>query len=196
MARHAPPEFAAHADESVEALEQRVRRLEHAVAALQDTQLMEDRVVERVARRVEPAYAAPPLASAAGLIVDAGRMLLPKTVEAVADGEPPAADGEAPAAAPSKAPWLLLEALAEFRAVVRMLADYRYRMSWTGRLAIPVALGAAVLSWFLFAGRFVFVGDLLDKAVDVAVVVVIYKVLLREVQRHRDLIARAYRRYR
>jgi len=53
MARNAPPQYESNgtAAESAEALESRVRRLEHAVAALQDTQLMEDRVVERVARR-------------------------------------------------------------------------------------------------------------------------------------------------
>ena len=190
------PDFAA--EDSVEALEQRVRRLEHAVAALQDTQLMEDRVVERVVHRVEPVYASPPLASAAGLIVDAGRMLLPKTVEALPDGEAPPADGEAPTSPPpaAKAPWLLLEVFGEFRAILRMFADYRYRMSWTGRVVLPAAVGVAVLSWFLFSGRFLVVGDVLDKAVDVVVVVVAYKVLMREVHRHRELLAHIYQRYR
>ena len=44
---------APHHDETVEALEHRIRRLEDAIAALQDTQLIEDRVVERVRQRVE-----------------------------------------------------------------------------------------------------------------------------------------------
>src|SRR5262245_51600085 len=68
-------------EETVEALEQRVRRLEDAMAALQDTQLMEDRVVERVRQRVELHHVEQP--RPAGLFVSAARMLMPKQVEEV-----------------------------------------------------------------------------------------------------------------
>src|SRR5438105_15128897 len=81
-------------DETVEALEHRVRRLEDALAALQDTQLMEDRVVERVRQRVELHHVENPRPPG-GLILSAARMLLPKPVEEVPPAAPPAAGGTA-----------------------------------------------------------------------------------------------------
>src|SRR5947209_18597436 len=71
-------------DANGEALEERVRRLEDAVAAIQDTQLMEDRVVERVVHRVEH-FSAP---SGPGFFAGAARMLLPRTVEPAGNGRP------------------------------------------------------------------------------------------------------------
>src|SRR5437762_9248785 len=89
-----------------EALEQRLRRLEDAVAAIQDTQLMEDRVVERVIQRVDHAPF-PPLHEGAGVVVTAARMLLPKTVDAVPENgaPPPTADGPATDAG---RPWMII----------------------------------------------------------------------------------------
>src|SRR5947207_13553131 len=86
-------------EETVEALEHRVRRLEDAIAALQDTQLMEDRVVERVRQRVELHHVEHP--RPAGLIVSAARRLMPKPVEEVppdhvhAEAGAPPIDGQA-----------------------------------------------------------------------------------------------------
>src|SRR5580704_15638987 len=75
---------------SGESFERRIRRLEDAVAAMQDTQLMEDRVVERVVERVD-LY--PQLPASPGLFAGAARMLLPKTIDAPPDAAatPPAA---------------------------------------------------------------------------------------------------------
>jgi hypothetical protein len=69
-------------------------------------------------------------------------------------------------------------------------------MSWTGRVILPVAITIAVLSWWLFSGNFFGVGTLIDRAVDVVLVVVVYKVLSREVQRYHELLARLVYRYR
>jgi hypothetical protein len=200
MPRPVSPDYAPDAsDETVEALEQRVRRLEDAVAALQDTHLMEDRVVERVVQRMDH-LPYPPLPEPPGLLVSAARMLLPKTVEAVPGDEPPAnPPGADPAGPPGPAPaaarpaWLLTEVVREFRAMFRMLMDYRYRMSWTGRVVLPAAISIAVLSWWLLSGNFFGVGTLIDRTVDVVLAVVVYKVLSREVQRYHELLARVYR---
>src|SRR5581483_10101748 len=115
MPHSASPDYAPDGtDEAVEALDQRVRRLEDAVAALQDTHLMEDRVVERVVQRLDHApYALHE--PAGGLLVSAARMLLPKTIDAVpsADQLPPAADAPAdgtaatPAAPTARQAWLI-----------------------------------------------------------------------------------------
>src|SRR5947207_10215823 len=95
-------------EETVEALEHRVRRLEDAIAALQDTQLMEDRVVERVRQRVELHHVEQP--RPAGLFVSAARMLMPKQVEEAppelphADATAAATDGAAANGTPASPP--------------------------------------------------------------------------------------------
>jgi hypothetical protein len=190
-------------EETVEALEQRVRRLEDAVAAIQDTHLMEDRVVERVRQRLELHHLETPR-PAAGLFMNAARMLLPKPVDEVPPDESAAtagaapADGEStngPAAAPkepSKPSWLLVELYREVRAMLRMFADYRYRMSWTGKVVPLAALVVAVISWVLISG-IPLVGGLFDRLIDLVLIVLVYKALSREVQRYHELLGRAYR---
>jgi hypothetical protein len=194
MVRSATDHFTPASTETVEAVEQRVRRLEDAVAALQDTQLMEDRVVERIVQRVD--HVTLPRHESRGLIVEAGRMLPAKTIEASP------ADGLASADSPSgveavavaaRSTWLLMEVFRDFRAIVRMFTDYRYRMTWTARIVLVVAISVAVLSWFLLSGNFLGVGTAIDRVVLVVVVVVIYKVLSREVERYRELLSRIYR---
>ncbi len=177
---------------AVEALEQRVRRLEDAVAAIQDTQIMEDRVVERVVQRVEHTPY-PPLREGPGLIVSAARMLLPKTIDAIPENAAaPAADGTAAAPVETRPPWLLADAWREFRWVLRMLTDYRYRMSWTGRVVLVVAIVVGVLSWFMLSGLPV-VGGVLDRVVLILAAVVTYKAMCREVVRYQELLGRVYR---
>jgi len=189
-------------EETVEALEQRVRRLEDAIAALQDTQLMEDRVVERVRQRVElhhVEHTRPP-----GLFVSAARMLMPKQVEEI-PAEQPHADGSAapvidgatangtaaPAPEAAQPGWLLVELYREIRGMLRMFADHRYRMSWTGK-AIPLAaILVAVISWLIISG-IPLVGGLLDRAVDLTLIVLVYKAMSRELCRYRELLSRIY----
>jgi hypothetical protein len=153
-------------------IEQRVQRLEDAVAALQDTRQLEERLVDRVADRLGRTA---PLAmpAAAGVIIEAGRQLLPAAAPR-AGGTPP------------RLPWLLLDLYAELRAIFWMFLDRGYRLTWTCRLVLPVLLLLMVSSWFII-GAIPLVGALLDKAVDVVLVVVAYKVLSREAHRYRGL---------
>jgi hypothetical protein len=173
----------------VEALEQRITRLEDAVAAIQDTQLMEDRVVERVVQRVE--HAPLPLRESSGLIVNAARMLMPRTIDAVPENgsTPPAADGAAPPGAGS--PWFVLGIFHELRWILRMLTDYRYRMSWTGRVVLLAAVVLIVLSYFIVTAV-PLIGGILDRIVLVFVAIVTYKAMTREVQQYRELMARVW----
>src|SRR4051812_8170353 len=61
------------------ALEQRVRHLEETVAGLQNPPLVEERIVERVAERLGPPPGPAPR-DQTGLLLDAGRRLLPAAV--------------------------------------------------------------------------------------------------------------------
>jgi len=188
-------------EETVEALEQRVRRLEDAIAALQDTQLMEDRVVERVRQRVELHHVEHP--RPAGLIVSAARMLMPKPVEEVpldhvhAEVGATPIDGQAangattPPAEAAQPGWLVVELYREIRGMVRMFADHRHRMSWTGKAVPLAAILVAVISWLLISG-IPLVGGLLDRAVDLTLIVLVYKAMSRELCRYRELLARIY----
>jgi hypothetical protein len=166
-----------------EGLERRVRRLEDAVAAIQDTQIMEDRVVERVVERVEQAPYSPREGS--GVIASAARMLMPKTVDAV----PTENAGPVEAA---RTAWLFSGLVNDLRWMLRMFTDYRYRMSWTGRIVLVAAIVAGILSWFVISGL-PFVGGILDRVVLVLAGVVTYKAMAREVQRYQELMARVWR---
>lgn len=169
-------------DESVEALEQRVHRLEEAVAAMSDTQMMEDRVVERVARRVET----PPANSNGGLIAGASRFFKKnsKPSETANEEDVPQPDVVVKTP-PAKSSWLILEFIDEIRAAMRMFADYRYRVSWPGRVVPVVCIVLAVMAYFI-TGFVPIVGTPLNYLIDAVLVVIFYKSMSREVARYQS----------
>ncbi len=161
-------------------IEQRVRRLEDAVAQLQDTRPLEDRVVARVSERLGNGRS-----SATGLLVEAGRHLLPAALDAARRAEP--ANGT-PVARP---PWLIVDLYAELRTAALLFLDPRYRASWAARVVPVAAAVLAFCSWF-FLGHILLIGFLLDKLVDVVLVLVVYKVLHREVCRYRAAVGNLF----
>jgi hypothetical protein len=167
-----------------DSLEQRVHRLEDAVAAIQDTRLLEARVLERVLQ--ESAKAAPPARPpAAQQVFDSARFKPQRP------SPPPVAAPVAPrpASAPSlqQAPWLLLELAAELRAMCAMFFDRSYRTGWTTRLALFVLVPLIVLShwWFPFAWVPI-IGPIVDKLADLVLAFFLYKALAREASRYRN----------
>lgn len=166
--------------DAVESLERRVHRLEQAVAALGDTQLMEDRVVERVAQRVEPTQNGGLLSGASRLWKRGERKAAPDSAGAA---EP--APAPSPAPEPPRAPsgWLLTEFVHELRTVFRMFGDYRYRMSWAGRIVPVVCIIVAVLSYFVVR-MIPLVGWAIDTAIGIVLVIIVYKSMAREVRRY------------
>ena len=183
-----PPEAAPNGP-AAEALEYRVRRLEDAVAGLQDTREMEDRIVERVARRIgrNAMQVVPDSASA---IVDAGRRLLPKAIEAarLPEREP----APAPKTSAVRPEWLLIDAYEEARAMFHMFFDQRYRpnLTWTARIVPPLLLIAILTSWLWVPGTgilFASIATVLDKLVDIFLAYFLYKVLSREARRYREM---------
>jgi hypothetical protein len=190
-------------DEVIASLEQRVRRLEEALATVQDTRQLEERVVERLTKAAPPAQpvaapmaapAPPPAPDSANLLLDAGRRLLPAAV-GVIQAEARVADAHVRAGAgsqPTRPAWFLVDAYAEVRAVLHMYLDPRYRMTWTGRVVPWVLLGAIVFSSIWFPGLSAlgsvspFLGILAMKPVDLILAFFFFRILSREARRYRE----------
>jgi hypothetical protein len=170
-------ELAAQGDAHPETTEDRLRRLENAIAAVQDTRLMEERVLARLSGRLPP-DAPPP-----GVLLD---------------GPPPANDYDPaahpnlpalpPAALLGTAPPAASGLLRELRLMVGMFFDYRFTVSRAARFVPILALAGMVLS-FLFLSSNNFPWNWLwavpDKTVDIVLALVTYKVLSRETARYR-----------
>lgn len=154
-------------------LEERVRRLEDAMAQLQDVRGIETRVAERVAVRLTRTTPTAGGGDAGGGVAGAG-------------GEPVPIPGGVPSAAGQHRRWLFRETLAEGRAIVRMFLDPRYRLSWFTRI-LALALAAAILTsgfWVPLTSVPIF-GTLFDKVIDLVLAFVLFKVLGHEARRYR-----------
>jgi hypothetical protein len=171
----------------ISTLEERVQRLEKAVAGLQDTRQIEERVAENVTARVRRDQSNG-IQAAVNPILDAGRRLLPVATLALKQGAS-AVDAQAQSSPTGPARnWLLFELYAEVRAAIRMYVDPRYRVSWQGRI-LPVVLVVAIFtSWIWFPGTSILpevASDLIVKVVDLLLAFVLFEVLHREVHRYR-----------
>lgn len=154
-------------------LEDRLHRLESALAALQDTQLMEERLVERVAAKVTtPSRTAGWRAGAAALFCNGADIVPLQPPKAVNAGR------------------LFYGLWDEFRTFWRMLFDHRYRMSFTGVVG-PIAIIVCYLLSWLVVGSIPLVGWMLDRLFAVVLAVLLYKILSREVARYRSMFAYA-----
>jgi hypothetical protein len=176
-------------------LEERVRHLEEAVAVLQDTRALEERVVERVTAKVAPTPANG-VRDSAGLLLEAGRQILPGAVAVLASAARPdeaATPPPTPAPAPPpRRPWLLWDIYAELRAIVRMYLDPRFRLTWSARLGPLILLSALATSWLWLPGVSLLnkvsvdiLGTLCVKVVDLLLAFVLFKIVHGEVTRYR-----------
>ncbi len=171
--------------EYLDHLEMRVRRLEETVAQLQDTQALEERVVERVASRARPVAEPAPAAP---------RPEPPRPAETA----PPVVATPvvtAPPSSPLTLLGLLLDTFGEMRSMIAMYVDRRYRMRWTGYLLPPLLLIAIVTSILWFPGlSWVFnFNALVACLLNVPVVLFLgyfwYRLLTWEAKRYRDTVA-------
>jgi hypothetical protein len=95
--------------------------------------------------------------------------------------------------------WLALDILNELRVMLRMLVDPRYRLTWPGRIVPVVVLVLIVLSdteklAFLFPWNLVAIfGYYVNKLFQILLLFIMFKVLLREVDRYRDQVPDAPR---
>src|SRR5216684_651612 len=125
-------------------MESRMRRLEDAIAAIADTQHIEERLLEKVLSRVEAppvaalAPPAPPPPRAAPIppemLVEAGKAILPSALNAMSAGFAAATDPRNVPQKPtllSPQSWLLLDLVQELRTFGMMLIDPRFHPSWS-----------------------------------------------------------------
>src|SRR5262245_12057850 len=146
----------------VAGLEQRVQRLEDAVAALQDTTLIEKRVLERMRDRPQVKVGPAPADTAAPVPAPA-----------------PAPAPQAPQPAPP------LSSLGEFRAMVRMFFDMHYHVAWTTRILVLLLIPAICTSeWWFLPAHVPGIGFIFDKIFDIILAFILYRVLASEARRY------------
>jgi len=150
-------------------IEERLHRIEEAVAALQDTGIVEARVVERVIERLKSNSGAP----------------LSAAQEASA-----ARVGQETAEAPR---WFLLELWYELRAMVRMIADHRFKLSLTAKI-VPILILVVYLLTAFLSSSIPLVGWAFERVVDIVLVVMLYVILSREARRYRETYGDNWRR--
>jgi len=169
-----------------ETLEERVRRLEDAVAHLQDTRQMEERILERVSTRI-------PRNHSEAIQESAGVFKKSKSPPAAAP-EPPSADGNhaAQTVKPVATGWrgwlLFLDAYHEVRTFIRMYLDRRYRPTWLGRIGPPAILLLILLSYFWIPFTSIMPAVIerpIEKAFDLLLAFLLIKILCREADRYR-----------
>lgn len=153
-------------------LEERVRRLEDALAHLQEMRGMN--------RTPEPVSPTPVSAVPQAMSDRRGMVEAPRPVSYPAAPGPPA----------TKSPrrrWPLFDAWAELRAIVRMFVDPRYSLPWSSRLLALILAAAFVTShfWLPFTS-FPIAGTLFDKSVDLVLGFALFKVLGHEARRYRE----------
>ncbi len=167
-------------------LEHRIQRLEDSIAQLQDLRQLEDRVTERLSRRLAPTALAGSIIESAGRMIEAPR---PLTAPPAPISTAPAPSVHADSAFSLGRPLLVLEMLAEARAIVRMFFDPRYSLSWYARLVPLVLLAAILTSLFWIPGIHLmpeWLAVIVSKFVDLLLAYFLFKILFREARRYRE----------
>lgn len=174
-----------------DSMELRIRRLEEAVAGLQDTRHIEERVAERVSEKLgrNSGYG---IQESASFLMNAGRHIVPGALGQASDASEASSTPNTRSSASPRRAWWLFEAYDDLRSMVRMYFDHRYRrhMTWTAFLTPFVFLVCILLVWFWMPTSIpvLSVGlAFLDKVVDVVLAFFAYKILSRELIRYRDM---------
>src|SRR6266436_3912301 len=174
-------------------LELRIRRLEEAVAGLQDTRQIEERVVDRVQEKISQ-NSGFGIQESSKFLMKAGRHVLPAALGIGAGAADSSSSLWDQAGAPPRRAWWLFEAYDDLRSMVRMYRDYRYRrhMTWTAFLTPFVFLTCILVIWFFMPTSIPVLGSILavgERILDVLLAFFAYKILSRELIRYREMMA-------
>ncbi len=166
-----PAPASAHAGPDAAALEDRLRRLEDVLAAIQ----------------TRPTPPPSPMATtSAEMLMNASQRLLPLAAEALQATGTPREKALHFQSAARDTSWLLFDIYAEVRCMVRMYLDPRYQLSWVTRIFPPVLLACMVFSWLTLDGMKL-IGPFVDRAVFLILAYLLFRVLGREAVRYRQL---------
>jgi hypothetical protein len=170
-------------------LEQRLQQLESAVAALHDVEAMEERIVERMAQRLQTV-----VRTEAERVITARQPAaapVATPVTSVAAAAPPYSGPPSPAPSPSgqsiftSLPWLVVDVCREGLAIFRMFFDFKFKAASSTRLLTVIFLLAILTSqWWDPLAFIPVVGWFLDKLVTLVLAFVMFKALSREARRY------------
>ena len=157
-----------------ESVDDRIRRLEQTIARLENTDVMEKVLTQRVLERVHQSAPAGFPAAIPGHVLD----------EADASAALALAAPSSPGGLIARVPIL-----AEFRLMFLMYFDSRYRTSRMCQVGVPVVLGLMLLNyfffnWFVAIPLLPIIGVILERIGLVVLSVVLYKFLSREAARY------------
>ncbi len=91
---------------------------------------------------------------------------------------------------PVRRGWFFGQLWADMRLAAQMYFDPRYRVSRTAQVAFPLFAALLVLNYFLFSVWFsiAVVSPVAERLLDVVLVVLAYRVLVRELDRYRAVL--------
>jgi hypothetical protein len=154
-------------------LEERILKLETALAERSTSALTEDALVDRVIAKLSAAagLSQPPDGTDRVLVLASSHDDLPQPPKGAVLHPPEAVTD------PSQRTWFLAQLLAEFRLSLSMYFDPRYRISRTAQFVLPGIAILFVVNYFL------------ERALDVLLCVIGYTLITRELGRYRDVLS-------
>ncbi len=177
---------AASTSEREAALEDRIRKLESALAERPAPPADDDAVTERVIAKLT-AIAGEARSATDRVLVLAGGDSYPLA--------PPPPQGAVlhPPAQPvdtTQRHWFFTQIWAEIRLVFRMYFDPHYRVSRTTQFAIPGIALLLVFDYFFFSVwvSIVFVSPIVERLLAVCLGILAYKLIVRELGRYREVL--------
>lgn len=156
----------------LETVTERLRQLEQSISRLENTEVLEKVVTQRVLERVQESA---PDGFAPVLSTDV--LATHATTAALAlAGISPSTGGV----------WSKIPILAEFRLMFLMYFDHRYRLSRLCQLGVPIAVLLGVFNYFLFNWFFAIplLGLFCERIGLVLLTIATYKILAREANRY------------
>jgi hypothetical protein len=173
-------------------LEERVTKLETALAE-RPSITSDDAVAERVLTKLAALAGEPHATDDKDRVLVLASSTEPATLVRNAPAPP---DGAVmrppePPVDPTQRKWFLTQLWSEFRLVIRMYFDHRYRISRTLQVAIIGIIALLVLNYFLFSVLFSIpiLSPILQNIFTIVLGILGYKFFMRETVRYREVVS-------